>query len=91
MHPNYAKQTQCQVGQNQPMFFYNKHLGMCWSIGNSENKPNSKPIQTQFKPISKPNKPNNQLSARAIGIIDNQLNAALQGCQFQKQKACGFG
>jgi hypothetical protein len=48
--PYLKKQTQCQVGQNQPKYFYNKHLGICGSIGNSENKPNSKPIQTQFNP-----------------------------------------
>jgi hypothetical protein len=48
LSPYLKKQTQCQVGQNQPMFFYNKHLDMCGTISNSENKANSKPKQTQF-------------------------------------------
>jgi hypothetical protein len=56
----YAKQSQSQVGQNQHKLFYDKQIRASGTIGYSDkqtqfkpnlsqNKPNSKPKQTQFK------------------------------------------
>jgi len=51
--PFYAKQTQFQKRQNEHNFRYDKILRDFMPLTGPKNKPNSKPIQTQSKPISK--------------------------------------
>ena len=65
--PFYAKQSQSQVGQNQPKLLYDKYICNLGHLVIQTNKANSnpiqtqlKPIQTQLKPIQTQNKPNSK-------------------------------
>ncbi|MBW7991387.1 MAG: hypothetical protein FVQ84_15435 [Planctomycetes bacterium] len=59
--PFYAKQSQCQVGQNQRNLLYDKHIckngQLVIQTKQSQNKPNSKPIKPKTKPIQTQSKP----------------------------------
>ena len=65
--PFYAKQSQFQKRQNEHNFRHDKILRDFMPLTGPKNKPNSKPIQTQFnpkqsqlKPIQTQNKPNSK-------------------------------
>jgi hypothetical protein len=49
--PFYAKQTQCQVRQNEHKLFYSNEICKNGQLVIQTNKANSNPIQSQFNPI----------------------------------------
>jgi hypothetical protein len=51
---NYAKQTQCQVRQKQLKLIYNNDIQAIGQLVIQKNKAKTNPIQTQYKPNSKP-------------------------------------
>ena len=65
--PFYAKQSQFQKRQNEHNFRHDKILRDFIPLTGPKNKPNSKPIQTQFNPKQtqfKPNKAKNKPNFR---------------------------
>ena len=57
IHPFYAKQSQCQVRQNQPKHFCNNEIRAIGHLVIQTNKAKNKANLTQNKPNSNPIKP----------------------------------